>query len=137
MPAKTPASPKALAKIAEREVRKDGGLAKIGGKDATVSRVAKAGNVSISRAAAAVYAAEFALNPNLRIPATPTAVAKARAKGLRVERIAVRAGISKARVDALYAAKTGEERRLTSYVGRGTKGNLSPDVVAKRASVGR
>lgn len=70
--------------------------------------------LSVARLAKMVYLAEPILYPELKIPATPEAVKAERAKGTRIERIAARAGVGIAKVEALYAEGTaGTDLRTT------------------------
>ena len=104
--------------------KKNGGtVAPVRVQEAVEGKVAD-GAVSLAVAALAVYSAEYALNPKLRIAATPKAVRAARdRKNLRWERIAVRSGKTVAEVRALYRKAGGD--LASSYTGKGTRAALA------------
>jgi hypothetical protein len=98
------------------------------GRGGVVPQVRDAARVSISVAAQAVYRAEPEVRPDLRIPATADAVWAAFESGLRVERVANRAGISPEEADRLYAEATGGASRTeTFFSGKGTLRGLSAE----------
>jgi hypothetical protein len=96
------------------------------------SQIADALGVSRHVAASLMYTAEPIADPSIRIEATPTAVVQARDLGaLRWERIAARAGVSRAEAKALYREGGGDSE--ASWTGRGRPPS-SADPTSKRAA---